>query len=452
MSEGAVSSIVTSPKQSTLKTNTFHHCIIAVVLCLTMGSTAMSQETDLFKQFDDTAIVSHEQHPADATPITAKKWNQWKFKGFTMNLGLAFLLDHNILNQDAENIQQIGKVEPATEFRGERIVLSGTLDFFKLPWKYMFSANFNGLDAPPDKKNFDFIDWYVEIPLGKKAGWLTVGKQREGVGLEYIFPGTLSPFMERGTGTPMFVRQRNVGIRYGNSILNQRMTVTLGLFNNWMVTGKSFSANGSQITARVSGLPHYESDRELIHMAIAYRGTGATDGKLSYKAKGEVNTAPYMINTGSFDAEGAGTMMIELLGVKGPFSAFVSHMHNQNRAKAVGDPVFNAFQVGGSWFITGENRRYNKLVGNPGKIIPKRNFNFRKGTGPGAWELASRFTSTDGTDAGIQGGVYRRFTMALSWFVNTHFRYEINYGRGRLDKAGVVGHTDIWQFRAQFEL
>ena len=138
--------------------------------------------------------------------------------------------------------------------------------------------------------------------------------------------------------------------------------------------------------------------------------------------------------------------------MKGPFSAFVTHMHNRNRAKAVGDPVFSAFQVGGSWFITGENRRYNKLAGNPGKVIPKRNFNFRKGTGPGAWEVSSRFTSTDGTDAGIQGGVYRRFTLGLSWFTNTHFRYEINYGRGRLDKGGLIGHTDIWQFRAQFEL
>jgi len=428
------------------------HRLVLFLLLLTLGQRGLSQGTDFFKQFDDTTMIARDKTTTGSVRVSAKKWNQWKTKAFTMNLGLAFLLDHNVLNQDEENIQQIGKVSPGTEFRGERFILTGTLDFFKLPWKYMFSANFNGLDAPPDKKSFDFIDWSVEIPLGKKAGWLTVGKQKEGVGLEYILPGTQGPFMERGTGTPMFVRQRNVGIRYGNSILDQRMTLTFGLFNNWMETGRSFSANGSQVTARVTGLPHYESDRDLIHVGLGYRGTGATDGKLSYKAKGEVNTAPSMINTGSFDADGAGTWMIEMIGVKGPFTAFMAHMHNQNRSRSAGNPTFGFFQAGGSWFITGENRRYNRLTGNPGKVIPKRNFKFRQNTGPGAWELASRFTSTDGTDAGIQGGVYRRFTLALSWFANTHFRYEINYGRGRLDKGGLIGHTDIWQFRAQFEL
>jgi hypothetical protein len=63
----------------------------------------------------------------------------------------------------------------------------------KHPWRYMFSANYNGLDAPPDTK-FDFIDWNLEIPVGTKDGWITVGKQKEGVGMEYIMPGTQGLF------------------------------------------------------------------------------------------------------------------------------------------------------------------------------------------------------------------------------------------------------------------
>ena len=429
----------------------FHRLVLFFTL-LTLVQRGLSQETDFFKQFDDTALVSQTEQPADAIPITAKKWNQWKFKGFTMNLGLAFLLDHNILGQDAGSIQQVGKVSPGTEFRGERIVLTGTLDFFKTPWRYMFSANFNGLDAPQGKKSFDLIDWNVEIPLRNKAGWLTVGKQKEGVGHEYIMPGTQGQFMERGSGAPMLIRQRNIGVRYSNSVLNQRMTYTIGFFNNWWETGKSFSDNGSQVTARVSYLPVYESDRKLMHVAVGFRHTGATDGKLSYKAKPEANTAPSFISTGSFDAKGANTLMLEWIGVNGPVTVIGEYMNAAVKSSSKGDPNLSYFQIGGSWFATGENRRYNKNSGNLGKLVPKRNFKFRNGSGPGAIELGSRFTRADARSQGLDGGTFNRFTVALGWNPNAHFRYEINYGRGRLERDGVIGKTNFWQFRAQFEL
>lgn len=99
-----------------------------------------------------------------------------------------------------------------------------------------------------------------------------------------------------------------------------------------------------------------------------------------------------------------------------------------------------------------ENRRYNKTTGNLGKLIPNKNFKFRNGSGPGAIELGARYTQTNGTDAGVAGGKFSRFTTALSWFPNAHFRYEINYGIGRLVKDGLTGKTNFWQFRVQFEL
>jgi phosphate-selective porin len=379
------------------------------------------------------------------------RWNHIHTKWININLGAAVLLDHNIVNQDDNNIQQVGEISPGTEFRGDRFMASGTINF-KNPWRYMLSVNFNGLDAPQGKKSFDFIDWNIEIPISKTAGWITVGKQKEGVSLEYIAPGTQAYFMERGTGAPMFIRQRNVGIRYSNSVLKQRMTYTIGFFNNYWETGKSFSDNGSQITARVTGLPRYVSDRDLLHLGVGFRHTGATDGKLSYKAKPEVNTAPSFISTGSFDASGANVWMLEGIVVKGAFSAIGEYFSSPVSSNAKADPNLTYWQIGGSYFLTGENRKYNKTTGNLGKLIPRRNFKFRKGSGPGAWEIASRFTSTNGTDAGLAGGAFRRFTMGASWYTNAHFRYSINYGRGWLEKNDITGNTHMWQFRVQFEL
>lgn len=420
-----------------------------------MGKVVYLQAQNVLESLNDTATIHPDQAPAGAAPIMAKKWNQVRTKHFALNLGLAFLFDFNTASQDANSIAQVGKVSSATEWRGERIVLSGT--FFssaKNPWRYIVAANFNGLDAPEGKKSFDFLDWNIEMPLSKTAGWITLGKQKEGVGLEYILPGTQGMFTERGSGAPAFVRQRNIGIRYSNSVMKQRMTYTVGFFNNYWETGNSASGNGSQVTARITGLPHYSADNDLLHIGIAYRYTDATNGKLSYKAKPEMNTATQFINTGSFDADKAGTIMFEGMLVKGPIAFIGEYMNVAVKSAKNNDPHFSYYQIGGSWFITGDNRKYNKMTGNPGKLIPKKIFSLSKKrrTGAGAFELGARFTKTNLTDGLVNGGAFNRFTTAFSWYPNAHFRYEINYGHGRLDKNNLIGKTNFWQFRIQFEL
>ncbi|MGB4771042.1 MAG: porin [Chitinophagaceae bacterium] len=420
---------------------------------LLVSCTVRAQNVDsILNSLNDTASIKRADLGSQAPLIMDLKWNQIRTKWININIGAAILLDHNRVGQDDANLQQVGDIEPGTEFRGDRFMASGTLNFKKNPWRYMFSINFNGLDAPQGKKSIDLIDWNIEIPIGKSAGWFTVGKQKEGVGLEYVAPGTQGLFMERGTGAPMFIRQRNIGVRYSNSVLGQRMTYTIGFFNNYWETGKSFSDNGSQITARVTGLARYVSDRDLVHVGVGFRHTGPTDDKLSYKAKPEVNTAPSFISTGSFAASSASLWMFEGIYMKGSLMVVGEYFTAGINSETVGNPSFSYWQVGAGYFITGENRKYNRLNGNPGKVIPKRNFKFRKGIGPGAIEIASRFTHTDGTDAGVTGGDFKRLTLGVNWFTNAHFRYTFNYGRGWLNKDGIKGNVNIWQFRVQFEL
>ena len=161
--------------------------ILLFILISFFTVASQAQETTGFiNSFNDTAIIPREEAPLAAPPIMAKKWNQLKTKYFTLNFGLAFILDNNNVYQNDVNVQQVGEVGSATEFRGERFMISGKLLFFKRPWRYMISANYNGLDAPQGEKAFSFIDWNFEIPFGHKGGWLTIGKQKEGVGHEYV--------------------------------------------------------------------------------------------------------------------------------------------------------------------------------------------------------------------------------------------------------------------------
>ena len=415
-----------------------------------------TQAQNVLESLNDTAVISAEEAPMSAAPIMAKKWNQLKTKYFTLNFGMAVFLDYNVPSQDDNNIAQVGKIESATEFRAQRLIFSGNLLFAKRPWRYMISANYIGMDAPPEGDKLSVIDLNVEIPFGK-SGWLTLGKQKEGVGHEYVAPGSQLTYTERGSGEPAFIKQRNIGIRYSNSILKNRMTYTFGVFNNWLEKGNnnSFSDNGMQVTSRITYLPKFLSARDFVHVGVGYRYAGAPGGKISYKAKPEVNTAPSFISTGAFDASASSTLMLEGIAVHGPVSFVSEYMQafvNSSSSSNSGNPSFNYWQVGGSWFITGENRNYNQQTGNLGKLIPKKNFKFRKGGGPGAFEIGARYTRSDFTSGLIDGGKFGRFTTAFSWFPNAHFRYEINYGISKLDKGGITGKANFLQLRAQFEL
>ena len=119
-------------------------------LLLLVSASVAAQEDPL--QLNDTTIV-----PEAATPVTApttmkKKWNHYSGKFATINLGMAILLDYNTQHQDNNSIQQVGSYGSATEFRADRFMLYGNLGVgSKHPWRYMISANYNGMDAPPDK-------------------------------------------------------------------------------------------------------------------------------------------------------------------------------------------------------------------------------------------------------------------------------------------------------------
>lgn len=425
---------------------------IGTVILFTLLLLVGDAQDKGFLNLNDTAMISAIEAPMAAPPIMAKKWNQIRTKHFNLNFSVAFMLDHNVVNQDDNNIGQVGKVDPGTEFRAHRFLISGNLLFFKHPWRYMIRANYNGMDAPQGEKTFGFIDWNFEIPFGKKGGWLTIGKQKEGVGHEYVSPSTQHMFMERGTAVPAFVRQRNIGIRYSNSILQHRATYTIGLFNNYWETGKSFADNGSQLTARFTGLPMYTSDRALLHLGIGYRYSGATDDKLSYKAKPETNTAPSYLNTGSFEATSSNTLMLEVIKVNGPVSFIAEYMNNFVKSASANHTSLSYWQLSGGWFITGENRRYNHNNGNLAKLVPRKNFRLKKGGGTGAFEVAARYTHSDFSNKNLMGGEFGRFTTAASWYPNAHFRFSVNYGFGKLSKSDVTGKANFWQFRAQFEL
>ena len=157
------------------------------------------------------------------------------------------------------------------------------------------------------------------------------------------------------------------------------------------------------------------------------------------------------MDTGTFPADHAASVGGELAAVEGPLTVSAEYTGTHVSSPQTGNPDFSGFYVVASWSLTGETRPYDRSSGTFGRILPAAPFSFKHG-GPGAWVLAARYSSIDLTSGSIDGGQFDRLGGALSWYPNRHWRFEFNYGYGRLERGGIVGHTDFYQLRLQFQL
>ena len=93
----------------------------------------------------------------------------------------------------------------------------------------------------------------------------------------------------------------------------------------------------------------------------------------------------------------------------------------------------DAFYIQGSWYLTGENRRYSKRKGVIARFKPNQNFSWNKkwseGRGTGALQLAVRYAELDLNDqsAGIAGGEQKTLTLGVNWELNPVSRVMYNY-------------------------
>ena len=69
--------------------------------------------------------------------------------------------------------------------------------------------------------------------------------------------------------------------------------------------------------------------------------------------------------------------------------------------------------------------------------------------GPGAWEAVLNFSYADFDSGSFTGGKIWRVTPMVSWYLHDNIRLEFAYGYGVLDRFGLNGNTQFFQFRLQ---
>ena len=176
-----------------------------------------------------------------------------------------------------------------------------------------------------------------------------------------------------------------------------------------------------------------------------------------------------LVDTGNIQASAATVIGTEFLWIRGPFSVQAEYAFTAANAavvggKSVGDQWFNGGYIQLSYFLTGENRAYDKrfgrlnsnyLVGPYTPFWVVRDETRHLNWGLGAWELAARYSHLNLNSAGnvIQGGEMDGVTLGLNWYLNPNLKIQFQYvhdNRYNLAPGVVSGYVDGLGIRTQF--
>jgi len=332
--------------------------------------------------------------------------------------------------------ETIGDLEDGTEFRRVRLYISGLI-YGNVDYKLQF--DFAGGTAK-------LMDAYIGIK-DTPVGYLKMGHFKEPFGLDELTSSKYITFLERAL--PMaFAPSRNTGFMLSSTAFDKRMTWAAGVFRDTDSYGKDTSEGGYNITGRVTALTWYEDKgAKLLHIGAAYSLRNPKN-TVHYRQSPEAHLAPYFVDTNSLSVDQAGILGLESALVYGPFSVQGEYIYTDVDGKGgSSSPAFDGFYVQGSYFLTGEHRRYKTSTGAFSRVKPRKNFSSKDG-GLGAWEIAGRYSQIDLSDSSIRGGKLKDITVGLNWYLNPNTRMMWNYVRSRL---GGVGDADLALMRLQVD-
>ncbi len=377
---------------------------------------------------------------------------------FSMGIGGRMMVDTGWFSSNSNDIAGNAYTN-GSELHRFRIHMKGKAfhDF-----KYKFAYDFGGSGTIKDawiaytglEKMFD-----LPIPM-----IITVGNDKEPLGLEYINSSKYLTFMERGL-TQTFVPERAIGLslKSHGEIGEGAWTFWGGWYGNDVNktknSGGGDKALGSQaVAARITVAP-IVSKTEVLHFgaSVEQRFYSADNNSLSFKERAEQHRVSNFTGKPSFlHVDSTTKFGFEASGVYGPFALQAEYMRTHvNNATAGGrDANFDAWYAFASWFATGESRRYKTHEGAFTRVKPARPLG--KG-GWGALEVAYRYSymdlSANGAATSTQGGIRNNSTIGLNWYPTSTVKFMANYvwSHGTAKPTVVDTNYNAFQLRAQID-
>jgi phosphate-selective porin OprO/OprP len=369
------------------------------------------------------------------------KWNEFEGPFFTLRASAGVILDAGTFAQDEASRQQF-ELESDEQVRDFRVMLNGRIKTRRaITW--CAGLMYDGAND----------EWLVRqtglmIAVPELKGHVFIGRSKEGISLNMVMVGYAGWTMERSTTVVATVPLLADGIKWMAHVPKRNLLFNLGWYTDVLSEGQSFSSYDQQFVARVGWLPILKKEGSLLHVAIAGRYGLVNDRTLRLRSRPELNVAPYFVDTDAFAAHDTRMVQGEVYYRPGPWLFGSEYFVQKVNATDQADPTFHGGDAVASWLITGETRRYNTAGGYFLAVSPKRTV--LQG-GPGAWEALVRLSYIDLEDQAIHGGRFWRLTPMVNWYLTDHLRLELAYGVGQLDRFDVVGTTQFFQSRLQFQ-
>jgi phosphate-selective porin OprO/OprP len=204
-------------------------------------------------------------------------------------------------------------------------------------------------------------------------------------------------------------------------------------------------------------LPYYDeasNGRFLIHTGVGLLYTDNFDDLSRFRARPQIHEGPFLIDSGNFPSNTFTTGNIELATVWGPFSVQSELFASNVNLLAGGDANIYGYYVYGSYFLTGENRIYERFGQHGaqfGRNVPYSNFFAVPGcVSSGAWEAKIRTSYLDLEQ--INAGQYQDLTVGFNWYWTDRIRCMFDWIHPYTTADTVFGTTeaDILAMRFDF--
>ncbi len=415
----------------------------------------LQAQIDELKQASKTSqepiYVYPEESPAKAcSPSASSKFPTVRLTGF-------FQADTAWFHQSERNIAAVSDAEDGSDFRRARLAAVGNV------WDnvaYSLEMDF-GFPGRPS-----FMDVWVDMEDVIGDANLRVGQFRQPIGMEGLTSVKELTFLERSLPFALIPFRQVGAVAYGTASDDLMTWAVSGFRFPTDVYGGSVGENGGYGTAaRVTGLlVDREPGNVRFHVGGAYSFIDPSNDLFQYRSQPEVfvsetgggvpaavavNT-PFFVDTGIIDAEHTNLFGAELAASAGSFYAQSEYLVSV--VDQIGGPTValpGAYAYAG-YFLTGEQRSYDKKNGVFGDVVP--NCSVGKDGGLGAWELAVRYSYLDFNDANVQGGRLSDITAGVNWHWNPHTKFQLNYIHAMLDSP-VNGNSDasIFAMRAHLD-
>jgi phosphate-selective porin OprO and OprP len=368
---------------------------------------------------------------------------------------------HGLVQLDERSFFQDGGINGNDGFllRRARPILQGTVfrDF-----DYQFTPDFGG-------STVQIVDAYLNYRYAPGLQ-LQAGKFKSPVGLEALQSDPVTAFNERSIVTDL-VANRDLGVALKGDVLDGRVSYVAGFFNGSPDYAGSAANISTQDAAAAAGRlfftpwknsdvdalrglgfgvgGSYETDQPATNSATGLTGGYTTDGQqkfFSYSSGVYANGTHWRVSPQAYY-------------YYGPFGLLAEYVVSDQQVSkpAVGknaDIQNTAWEVTGSWILTGETAGYSGFT-------PLHPFDPRKNQW-GAWQLVARYGELNVDNQVFAGTTAARlasptasangaqaWSVGVNWFLNKNLRANLSFSRTTF--SGFTGSTSAGLVPAQPE-